>query len=324
MRKRIRATGAVLVLVIVLSGVTMSSASAIPPLACYKAQNDKFGVSGNYKNATCTEKTAVLKGEYVLAEPLVLIKEDLWCAKMTPVVGPPGTGQYKNATCTEAQENGEFTEVIIPEEKRSSLPDISITLGGAYPIHIIRTLLSTKTALETTSGSKITAEGILELFLIPELTSLGKFELLMSRFDFEETKCESTGDKAGEVLTKGTFHVVLLTNGLAKQLGDLLEFEEVKIDCGEVKIKVKGSLLSPQQQEGTEATEFNTVLFKLEGNGAGKQKQTKYLNDTGTESAALLLSNFGSGFLESNEVLTGPTEITLLTVENKMFVITVR
>jgi hypothetical protein len=205
-----------------------------------------------------------------------------------------------------------------------ALPDVSVTLGGAYPIHLVRTLLSTKSALETTSGSKITAEGILELFLISELTSLGKFELLFLNWREGTISCNSAGDKAGEVLTKGTFHVVLLTNGMVKQLGDLLEFAEVKMECGEEKIKVKGSLLSPQQQEGTEATEFNTVLFVLEGNGKGKQKQTKYLNDTGTESAALLLSNFGSGFLESNEVLTSPTEITLLTLENKMFVITGR
>jgi hypothetical protein len=205
-----------------------------------------------------------------------------------------------------------------------ALPDVSITLGGAYPIHLVRTLLSTKTALETTSGSKLTGEGILVLFLFPELTSLGKFEALFLNVEEGTTKCESTGDKTGEVLTKGTFHVVLLTNGSVKQLGDLLEPEEVKIKCGEVSIKVKGSLLSPQQQEGTEATEFNTVLFLLQGNGKGKQLQTKYLNDSGTESAALLLSNFGSGFLESNEVLVAPTEITLLTLENKMFVITGR
>jgi hypothetical protein len=49
-------------------------------------------------------------------------------------------------------------------------------------------------------------------------------------------------------------------------------------------IKAEGSLLSPQMQEGTEATEFNTGLIK--------QKQTKYLNDSGTESAA----HFGNGF----------------------------
>jgi hypothetical protein len=208
-----------------------------------------------------------------------------------------------------------------------ALPDVSITLGGAYPIHLDRTLLSTKTALETTSGSKLAGEGLLVLFLFLELTSLGKFEALFLNVKEEgggAAKCNSTSDKTGEVLTKGTFHVVLLTNGSVKQLGDLLEPEEVKIECGEVKIKVKGTLLSPQLQEGTEATEFNTVLFALEGNGKGKQKQTKYLNDSGTESAALLLSNFGSGFLESNEVLVAPTEITLLTLENKMFVITGR
>jgi hypothetical protein len=112
MIKRIGVTGAVLVAAVALGAIVAPSAPANPPVGCYKAQNDEFGVTGNYKNATCTEKTAVLKAEYVLAEPLIFLKEDLWCAKMNPVVGPPGTGQYENSTCTKKKEDAEYTEVI--------------------------------------------------------------------------------------------------------------------------------------------------------------------------------------------------------------------
>ena len=137
------------------------------------------------------------------------------------------------------------------------------------------------------------------------------------------------GDSTGEVLTKGTWHIVLGPNGTKKVLSTLFELEEVKITCpagegeGDLKLKVKGLLLSPFSEEGTEATEFQTILGKLEGS-AGKQAQTKYVNDSGVEVTSQLLSNFGNGFLESNEVLLSPTEVTLLTLEGKMFVITGR
>jgi hypothetical protein len=104
----------VLLAALASTGVAASSAGANPPLSCYKAEKDEFGVTGNYKNATCTEKTAILKGEYVLAEPLLFLKGELWCAKLNPVVGPPGTGVYENSTCTKKLENGEYTEVIEP------------------------------------------------------------------------------------------------------------------------------------------------------------------------------------------------------------------
>ena len=211
-----------------------------------------------------------------------------------------------------------------------ALPDISITLGGSYPIHLERTLLSTKTALENTSGEKLTGEGILILLLATELTSLGLFEALFLHVKSAKRSCATTGDSTGEVLTKGTWHIVLGTNGTKKVLSTLFEPEEVKITCpaaegeGELKVKVKGLVLSPYSEEGTEATEFQTILGKLEGTGTGKQKQTKYVNDSGVEVTSQLLSNFGNGFLESNQVLVSPTEVTLLTLEGKMFVITGR
>jgi hypothetical protein len=128
--KHIVITISAVITAIALSGLAASSAWATPPLSCYKAQEDEFGVTGNYKNATCTEKVAVLKGEYVLAEPLLFMKEDLWCAKMSPVVGPPGTGLYENATCTKTQEDGEYTEVIEPAQPPSGCYEALKESGG--------------------------------------------------------------------------------------------------------------------------------------------------------------------------------------------------
>ena len=128
--KRVSVLGQAVVVGLVLSASVASAAAANPPLACYKAVHDEFGVTGNYKDAACTEKTAVLKGEYVLAEPTEPRKEDLWCAKLTPVVGPPGTGLYENATCTQKKENGEYTEVVVLELSVNQL----IEAGRALPV----------------------------------------------------------------------------------------------------------------------------------------------------------------------------------------------
>jgi hypothetical protein len=128
--KRIVITIPAVVAALALSGLAASSAWATPPLSCYKAQADEFGATGNYKNATCTEKLAVLKGEYVLAEPLLFIKEDIWCAKMNPVVGPPGTGLYENATCTKKQEDGEYTEILEPAQPPLACYEAQKESGG--------------------------------------------------------------------------------------------------------------------------------------------------------------------------------------------------
>jgi hypothetical protein len=295
-----------------------------PPLGCYKAQDDEFGVTGNYKNAACTEKTAVLKGEYVLVEPLLFIKGVLWCAKMNPVVGPPGTGRYENATCTKKQEDGEFTEVIVP----GSLPDIEVTSKGTgtslYPLHLEVTILTIDTALEGVSGALLTGEGILLLLLTGEATSLGTFEALFLKVEESGTACHSKGDKEGEVLTGGSFHIVW-TSLSPLRLGELFLPGELEITCGKVVTKVKGDVLSSLKL-GSEKAEEETELTQIGGllsGSKGKQSIKFFYNDEGKVVEAKLLSSVSGGvFKETNEVVRG--EVATPALEQKKFKVTNR
>ncbi|HTC71355.1 MAG TPA: hypothetical protein VK655_00605, partial [Solirubrobacteraceae bacterium] len=314
-------------------GVAASTSSANPPLACYKAEHDEFGATGNYKNATCTEKTAVLKGEYVLAEPLLLMKEDLWCAKINPVVGPPGTGQYENSTCTTKKENGEYTEVIVQPPPSTGLPDISLALGGVYPLHLNFSSETVKMMLENTFGGVLDGEGLHVLYLISESTALGTYRATFSRVGRGTEKCFNTGvEERGEVLTEGSFHIVytsLAGSAQGLQLGTLYLLKELtgptEIICpvsGD-RVKMKGSLIGSLNLSGTtEATQLTGIKGVLNGT-EGKPAIRAYWNDAGTALLAKLQNNFEApGFEEANLVVEGESEATAL--EGKMFVLTNR
>lgn len=199
-----------------------------------------------------------------------------------------------------------------------ALPDISIALGGAYPIHLqFADNGKTVSKLETTAGRKLEGQGLLLLFLVEALGALGKFEALFLKVveGKEKTPCNSSGDKEGEVLLKGEFHLVPLTL-TPLTTGVLYLFSELEIVCAKVKVKVKGSVLSTLNAGTGEITEIGG---KLEGS-KGKNTLTKFFNDAGTEIEAKLESNFGTGFLQSDEVVG--EEVKTPALEGKMFEIT--
>ncbi len=305
--------GVVFVAALALSAVAVSSASANLPLKCYKVSHFEIEkLAGNFKDAACKEEVKKLTGEYVLAEPINFKTENLWCAEITQKEGKEKeTGNWKNNKCTEAGKDGKFIEVIV-------LPDISIALGGSYPLHLnFEDNKKTVSSLETTGGSLLKSKsGLLVLFLISELSALGTFDALFLKVEQGTQECHSVGDSEGTVLLTGEFHVVLGPSGLEA----LLLISEFEIICGKVKVKVKGSLLSTLSA-GTEAEELTETSSELKGK-AGKPTLTKYYNDEGKTVEALLLSNFGTGFLESDENVEEP--VTLKVLESKMFTITGR
>src|ERR1700691_4748004 len=61
-----------------------------------------------------------------------------------------------------------------------NLPDVSIALGGSYPLHLEVTNLNVATQLATTSAEGLKGTGLLLLFLTEALTSLGSFETLFT------------------------------------------------------------------------------------------------------------------------------------------------
>jgi hypothetical protein len=205
----------------------------------------------------------------------------------------------------------------------AQLPDVSIALGGTYPLHLEVTLLNVRTEFQTTGTTAIKGSGLLLLLLTEQLTSLGSFELLFNSIlnPTGAASCISengtTKDGSGLILTLGTFHIVLVPpHG---SLGLLFLLQPLKVICGGITIHLRGSILSLiTNATGTEGTEYTGLTVVLKGT-AGKPEVTEYINEGGTIVNAHLETDFGAEFTESAEVVESPVTATAL--EGKMFVI---
>jgi hypothetical protein len=202
------------------------------------------------------------------------------------------------------------------------LPDVSIALSEAYPLHLEVTYLTTsRLENETTDLESKESEGasVLLLLLINTLTTLGTFSVLFTKvkaLSEGEPKCSSEGDPTGEILGGGTFHIVFRSTSPLSR-GILFLEREIKMTCGALKIKIKGSALSTlEQPAGTEETTL--ALGSLTG-ANGVPTNTAYLNDAGETKHAELTSNFGSGNIVSDENVTKAADLHAL--EGKMFTI---
>jgi hypothetical protein len=209
-----------------------------------------------------------------------------------------------------------------------ALPDISVTLTGAsYPLHLEVTLLTVKTKLSNVVKETITGEGILVLYTLTELGHLGTFEALFTHTKKGTEACfseeGSTKDPSGEILTKGSWHLVYtsLPSGSGLQLGILYLVAPVKIKCGTIEVSVKGNTLSSVDSLTLpETTEFTTLSGILKGNGEGKPNINFFYNEGGTSVKAKLEANFGTGFKEAAEEVE--ELITVTALAGKMFVVT--
>jgi hypothetical protein len=202
----------------------------------------------------------------------------------------------------------------------ATLPDLSIALGGAYPVHLqFNDVEKTGTRLNTTAGNKLSGKGLLVLLLSTALSALGTFEALFLKVKNGTTACEQEGEKnKEEVLTSGEFHLVYptlspLTLGIAFLLHLIL------IKCGAVKIHIEGCVVGKitHPEKASEDVELATGL--LEGDKKGKNTITEYENEAGEKVKGILLANFGTGFLQAEEAVEEP--VHLETLEKKMFTI---
>ena len=210
------------------------------------------------------------------------------------------------------------------------LPDISLTLGGTYPLHLEVTLLTVRTALSNVVKETITGEGLLVLYLLTALGHLGTFQALFTKTVKGIEPCFSeegiSKDPSGEILTKGSWHLVYTslansTQGL--QLGILYLVSPVKIKCGPIEINVKGDTLSSVDTlAGGEATEYTSLGGILKGDGEGHPNIKFFYNEGGTSVKAKLEANFGTGFKEAAEEISELVTVTAL--ESNMFVVTSR
>ncbi len=171
-----------------------------------------------------------------------------------------------------------------------------------------------KSELQSTAGI-LTGEGVLlKITLNASSDDEGTFEALFLHVKKGTTPCSGEGEKnAGEVLLAGgvkTVHDITETTGN----GLLFEPAEITIACELLKIHVKGTSLALFKGEGTqEGNDFKQWLGDLlcknaSGEKIGEPLEEKFwgLSGAGT---ALLLSNFGSGFKKSCELIF--TEVLL-------------
>jgi hypothetical protein len=189
------------------------------------------------------------------------------------------------------------------------LPDVHVLPGETYPVHAeFPDNGATVSKLLDVSGNELSGKGLKVLFILKELSALGEFEALFLKVLRLPAKvaCNTEGDKTetagGEVLIKGTYHIVLAVEGTARPPAVLYLFNELKIKCGSATIKVKGAAISTFNTENKKETEdFTQLCGELKGNTKGVNKLTKYLNDEGKEVEGKLEDNFGNGFVQSAE-----------------------
>ncbi|MFI5091352.1 MAG: hypothetical protein ACHP7P_15020 [Terriglobales bacterium] len=206
-----------------------------------------------------------------------------------------------------------------------ALPDAHLALGEAYPLHL-NFADNGKTPIEfqSTGGGKLSGKGLLVLFLSSELSALGRYEALFLNFGISKESCNSEGDKTGEVLTTGDYHIVWLTlvSDPAKALTigvAFLVLPDVVIKCGKLEITLAGCVLG--SIEGENAADVTKVTDKLESDKKGKNLLTKYYNNEGKLVGCTFFSQFGKGleFLQSSVAVGEP--IPLEALEKKMFTI---
>jgi hypothetical protein len=199
----------------------------------------------------------------------------------------------------------------------ASLPDVSLLSGEKFPVDLHGTLVSAD-SLATVGGSELTGTLVLLLLLLTELSALGEFIAEFTGVKEKTNPCKTSGAASGTVVTKGEWHLVLLVGGAS--YGIVFLPSSVVIECGEpakTKIHVKGAAVAlvTKLKVGEDQTEIGGVL---EGS-KGKNNITEYLNSSGTATKGTLESNFGLGFEQSDENVTG--EITLKVLNEKMIVV---
>ena len=202
-----------------------------------------------------------------------------------------------------------------------TLPDLSLLPGEEFPLH-----LNYESATRLTKLSNpvevLEGKGLKLLILCEELSALCKYLVTFENVKTEKgVACNTPGDAAGIVLVTGEeVHLVSFLEAGVLKLGELFLVANVlTIECGSLKIKVRGQALSKLSPNGeADQEEIGGVLT---GNGAGKPTYTTYYNSNKEEVKAKLESNFGTGYKESAEEVEEGA-VTVKALSGKMFKIT--
>jgi hypothetical protein len=202
------------------------------------------------------------------------------------------------------------------------LPTVLLATGGTLPVDIHSASDNPNNGilseLRNASGALLEGKGFSVLFSLTNLKDMSDSSYLALFLEVTETsekvKCNTAGDKTGEVLLPtALFLLVGLPGGGVAGLQLVPEFV---IKCSTLSIKVKGSALGSLTPTGKKlAKESNEAQGRLHCKGSTAEPElSKYLNEAGTETLIpTLLANAGAGFVKSCEEIK-PT-ITLLPSE---------
>jgi hypothetical protein len=180
------------------------------------------------------------------------------------------------------------------------LPDVHALAESEYPLHMqFNDNGKTPSKIIDVAGNILEGKGLFLLFLLKNLSALGEFEVAyLNVVKVNKTgniSCNTVGDKKGEILVKGEFHIVPINTN--HEDGILGLFKEFTVECGAARIKIKGAIVATINYKGMgETSDFTELCGELKGNGAGKNNLTEYLNDSGSKVKAILESEFGNGF----------------------------
>jgi hypothetical protein len=201
------------------------------------------------------------------------------------------------------------------------LPTVLLGTGVTLPIDIHSATDNPNNGivskLENASGALLEGKGFSVLYSLTNLKDMSDSSYLALFLEVtetsEKTKCNTTGDKTGEVLLPTALFLLVGRPG-----GGVLGLQlvpEFVIKCASLSIKVKGSAMGTLTPTGKklakESNEAQGNLHCKAGSSTAEPEFSKYLNESGTETLIpTLLANAGAGFVKSCEEIV-PT-ITLL------------
>jgi hypothetical protein len=206
------------------------------------------------------------------------------------------------------------------------LPTILLSSGGTLPLDLSsapdKPNNGIKTELQNGGTPAFEGEGFSVLFSFTNLKNMSDSSYLMLFLNVvaepvEKVKCSTPGDRTGEELLPLNLFLLVYDSLTPLGVAALLLVSEFTVECGALKIKLKGSMLwliTPINKKLAKGSDEAMGTLHCSAAKNGVPTESKYWNEK-AELALIptLLTNFGAGFVKSCEEIVPP--ITLLPSE---------
>lgn len=200
-------------------------------------------------------------------------------------------------------------------------PTVLLLSPETLPVAITGSSATTATELQNAAGS-IKGEGF-SLTLNQTTANAGTYSVDFTNVAKGAEKCNTAGDAAGTVLIKENAYQLVFDS--LSPLGVAALFTvgtaaapELVVECGTTKIKISGKVLGLVTTINTEGTAFKGILHC--STTVGEPAEVKYWPNSGVETTALLLANFGTGFKKACENVAGEVALTSGKIDRKSVV----